>query len=74
MQRAMIDISDGEFMPMISMLVIEDSLNAQKVFQDIFSGSIVMIQSTFFSGAGKRMETPFSSSPWASAAPRRRFR
>ena len=35
---------------MILMLVIEDRLNAQKAFQNIFSGSIEMIQSIFFRG------------------------
>jgi hypothetical protein len=46
----MIGLSNGGFMPMILMLVIEDRLDTQKVFKDIFSGSIEMIQSICFCG------------------------
>src|ERR1700686_376818 len=44
-QRAMIGLANGGLPPMILMLVIEERVDTQKVFQNIFSGSIEMIQS-----------------------------
>jgi hypothetical protein len=41
---------------MVLILVSEDSLNAHKVFQDIFSRSIETIQPTFLCGSEKRMD------------------